>query len=294
MSTDTRTSGDWVDREAYPFKDRHLKLPSGDEMHYVDEGSGPVVLFVHGTPSWSFEWRHLIRRLSSTHRCLAPDLLGFGLSDRPKSFAYTPEAHAAALAGFVDTLRLDRFTLVAHDFGGPIALPLALQDASPVDRLVLMNTWMWSFDDDEELRKKASLASGPVGRFLYRRLNASLRILLPAAWADRSTLTKRVHRQYLAPFPDADSREMVLWTLARHLLESGAYFDRLWQQRAKLASAETMVIWGVKDAALPLRLLSKLRQGLPHARVVELQAGHWPQESAPAETSAAVAGFLDG
>jgi len=71
-------------------------------MHYVDEGAGDVLLLVHGTPTWSFEWRHVIAALSPRWRCVAPDLIGFGLSERPRGFAYTPEAHATAIAEFVE------------------------------------------------------------------------------------------------------------------------------------------------------------------------------------------------
>ncbi|MGD8404985.1 MAG: alpha/beta fold hydrolase [Anaerolineales bacterium] len=87
-------------------------------MHYVDEGEGEPLLFIHGTPTWSFESRHLIRALSHTHRCIAPDHIGFGLSDRPPGFSYTPEAHADNLEYFVEQLDPDFFVLVVHDFGG--------------------------------------------------------------------------------------------------------------------------------------------------------------------------------
>src|SRR5829696_2438417 len=90
----------WVDREAYPFSSRWLSLPEG-RIHYVDEGEGPTLLFVHGTPTWSFEYRHLIRALRQTHRCVALDHLGFGLSDRPGDADYGPEAHAGRLRAFV-------------------------------------------------------------------------------------------------------------------------------------------------------------------------------------------------
>src|SRR5580765_3343709 len=110
---------DWVDRDAYPFGDHRVALSMGG-MHYVDEGRGEPILFVHGTPTWSFEYRHLIKALSLSHRCLAPDHLGFGLSDRPAKFPYTPEAHAAMLREFVERLDLRDMTLVVHDFGGPI------------------------------------------------------------------------------------------------------------------------------------------------------------------------------
>ena len=96
------------------------------EMHYVDEGSGPPILFVHGTPTNSYEYRHLIAALSKRFRCIAPDHLGFGESSRPQSFAYTPEAHARVLQEFVERLDLKDLTLVVHDFGGPIGLPLVV------------------------------------------------------------------------------------------------------------------------------------------------------------------------
>jgi haloalkane dehalogenase len=127
-------------------------------MHYIDEGAGPPALFVHGTPTWSFEYRHAIRATMGSCRCIAPDHLGFGLSDRPRGTAYTPEAHAARLREFVDGLGLDRFALVVHDYGGPIGLPLALEGR--VTRLVLMNTWMWPFDDDKEMEPGMVRASG--------------------------------------------------------------------------------------------------------------------------------------
>ena len=99
---------------------------SKGELHYEDEGSGAVILFVHGTPTNSYEYRHLIAALSRRFRCIAPDHLGFGQSSRPPSFAYTPEAHAEVLKEFVEKLGLRDFTLVVHDFGGPIGLPLAV------------------------------------------------------------------------------------------------------------------------------------------------------------------------
>src|SRR5687767_7557339 len=108
------------------------------EMHYVDEGSGPPILFVHGTPTNSYEYRHLIAALSKRYRCIAPDHLGFGESSRPRAFAYTPEAHANVLAEFVEKLNLADLTLVVHDFGGPIGLPLALAPNRRITRLVLM------------------------------------------------------------------------------------------------------------------------------------------------------------
>jgi haloalkane dehalogenase len=283
----------WLDRDAYPFVSRFVDLPEG-RMHYLDEGppGAEVILFVHGTPTWSFEWRHLVRPLSATHRCVAPDLLGFGLSERPAGAAYTPEAHAARLAAFVDALGLDRFTLVVHDFGGPIALPLALDRPGRVTRLVALNSWMWPFDD-ERMRRRARQASGRLGRFLYRRLNASLRLLMPSVYGDRRKLTGAIHRQYLAPFPDAVGRERVLFALARALLGSEAFYADLWRRREALAALPALVVWGLADDAFPPAYLERWRQALPDARVVALDGvGHWPHEEAPEAVLAAVRGLL--
>jgi len=290
--TAVTTEHAWVDRDAYPFRSRWLELPDG-KIHYVDEGDGEPVLFVHGTPTWSFEYRHLIGALRGGHRCIAVDHLGFGLSDRPAAADYTPEAHAARLRAFVDKLGLRRFTLVVHDFGGPIALPLALDDPDRVERLVVLNSWMWSFADDPEMTKRARMVSGALGRFLYRRLNASLRLIVPSAYGDRRKLTKAIHRQYLAAFPDADSRERVLWALARALTGSSAFYEGLWQRRQRLAAIPTLIVWGMKDTAFRPHLLARWRRALPHATVVELaEAGHWPHEEQPEGVIGAVQAFV--
>jgi pimeloyl-ACP methyl ester carboxylesterase len=281
----------WVDREAFPFRSRFLDVAPGRRVHYVDEGQGDVILFVHGTPTWSFEWRHCIRELSRTHRCIAMDNLGFGLSDRPGDFDYTPESHARLLRVFVERMGLRDITLVVHDFGGPIGLPLALEQSSVVRRLVVLNSWMWSFDDDPEMVRRARMASGGLGRLLYRYANFSLRVLMPYAYADRAKLTPRIHQQYLAPFRDLASRESVLWPLARAILGSSRYYDSLWHMRERLRSVPALVIWGMKDPAFQPSQLERWKAVLPQAVVVELAAGHWPQEESPAQVLGAIQDF---
>ncbi len=283
-----------IDRVAYPFESRWATLPAG-RMHYVDEGRGEPIVFVHGTPSWSFEWRHLIAGLSGTHRCIAPDHLGFGLSERPRRFAYTPEAHAEAFGSFVARLDPPPFTLVVHDYGGPIALPLCLSHPDRVARLVIVNTWMWTFAGDREMARNARLAGGMLGRLLYRYLNLSLRVLMPFAFGDRKKLTPEIHRQYLDRFPDRWSRGAVLWPLAHALLGSSAHYDALWRKRQGLRGRPALIVWGMKDAAFAPRLLERWREALPDAQLVEIgNAGHWPQEEAPDEVLRSLRAFLAG
>jgi haloalkane dehalogenase len=272
---------EWLDQDAWPFAPLER-----DGLHYVDEGprAAPTIVFSHGTPTWSFEYRHLIRALSTARRCVAVDHLGFGLSRRPADASYTPEAHAERFARFVNALELPpKFTLVVHDFGGPIALPFALAHPERIEKLVVLNTWMWPFDDEPEMQKRARMVAGPLGRFMYRRLNASLRMLMPSVYGDRAKLTREVHGQYLAVFPDADSRERVLYALARALLDSRAFYASLWEKRAALADLDARIVWGMRDSAFRPAYIDKWRAILPKARVVELAgAGHWPHEEEPA------------
>jgi haloalkane dehalogenase len=285
----------WLDRAAFPFRPRFVETRYG-RVHYVDEGpagADEVVLLIHGTPSWSFEYRHVIPELSRSRRVIAVDHLGFGLSDRPEDFAYTPEAHTEVLREVVERLGLSRFSLVVHDYGGPIALPLALEAPERIRGLVVLNSWMWRLDEDPKFERGARLMGSWLGRFLYRWLNASLRLLMPFAYADRRKLTPAIHAQYLSVFPGRDDRERVLWALARALRGSSRTFARLWAERARLALIPSLIVWGLGDRALPPELLERFRQALPHARVAALrEAGHWPQEEAPAEVARLLDGFL--
>ena len=280
-----RSQPAWLDRQAYPFAPRYVDLAAG-WMHYVDEGRGTPVLFVHGTPTWSFEFRHLIKTLSPHVRCIAPDHLGFGLSERPPRFAYTPEAHAAALREFVTRLGLDDFTLVCHDFGGPIGLPLCFDRTVRVKRLVLMNTWMWPFDGDADMQRKAKIAGGAVGKLLYEYANFSLKVLMPSAYGDRKKLTPDIHRQYLEVFRDRQARVRVLHTLARSLSGSRDFYQSLLSQAGKLRVLPSLIVWGMKDSAFRPHQLTRWRELLPYAKVVELpDAGHWPHEEEPEEVA---------
>lgn len=281
----------WLDREAWPFAPRSAALEAG-RMHYVDEGAGEPVLFVHGTPTWGFEWRHLIRALSRRWRCIVPDHLGFGLSERPAGFAYTPEAHAAALSEFVARLGLDSLALVVHDFGGPIGLPLALEGRA--SRVVILNSWMWPLGDDPGMRARARLVGGALGRFLYRRMNASLRLIMPSAYGDRAKLTPAIHRQYLEPFRDPVSRVRVLWALARALLGSHAHYASLLARAARLREVPVHIVWGMKDSAFRPAQLERWRTLVPHASVERIEdAGHWPHEEAPERVATSVREFLE-
>jgi len=159
--------------------------------------------------------------------------------------------------------------------------------------LVLLNTWMWPLDDDPDVKWKARLASGKVGRFLYQYANASLRLIVPMAYGDRAKLTRAVHRQYLEPFRRRGDRALVLHALARAILGSRDFYAGLWGRAERLKGHPALIIWGMKDPAFGPRHLARWESLLPEARVVRLaRAGHWPHEEEPARVVEALESFL--
>lgn len=283
----------WFDREGYPFESRYLELPEG-RLHYIDEGSGPAVVFVHGTPSSSYDFRALVTKLRSRYRCIALDHLGFGLSDRPLYFDDALALHTRNLARLLGALGVDRYALVAHDFGGPIALPLAVDQPERLRALCLVNTWAWSMDEDPEFSKIRRVAGSFFMRFLYRYGNFSARVMAPSSWGKRSPLTKQRRRHFTGLFPNRASREGT-WALARSLVTDDARFDMLGAQLRALSEVPSVVVWGKADRFVGAPHLARWKRELPHARFVELDGvGHFPQDEAPDDVLAALEPLLEG
>ena len=236
---------EWLDREAFPFESRFLQTRFG-RVHYVDEGprEGEVVLLVHGTPSWSFEYRHLIPVLARTRRVIAVDHLGFGLSERPADFPYTPEAHTEVLREVIDRLRLTRFALAVHDYGGPIALPIAVAEPERISSLVLMNTWFWRLETDREFRAWRALRPPSWDGFCIAGSTRRCGCLCPARTRIAGSSRRASTRQYLAPFPLRADRVRVLWTLARSLRHLEPELRRFGTGVARLGSIPSLVVWG--------------------------------------------------
>jgi pimeloyl-ACP methyl ester carboxylesterase len=269
----------WLDTALYPFQ-THTFATAAGSMAYVDEGAGPPVLLLHGTPSWSFEWRQVILDLRATHRVIAPDLLGFGLSDRPTEGLGLLD-HVQRLHAFVEALDLHALTLVVHDFGGPIGLPLAL-DTPRVARLIVINSWMWPSEGDRAIARIDRLVRSALGRFLYRRLSFSARVLLPAAFGDRKRLTPAVRRHYLAPLSGSARAREGTYALACALRGGDDHYARLWAARDRLARLPMSLVWGEKDPLLTAQHRDRWIEAFPHARVVRVaDAGHFVAEERP-------------
>lgn len=271
---------DWLNRDLFPFQSKFVEI-DGHQMHYIDEGSGPVILFSHGTPEWSFGWRELVLGLRGKFRCIAPDLLGMGLSDKPTGADYSCKAHAERLGQFIQKLDLHDIHLVANDFGLSIALSQAIRNPENVRKICIFNGWMWRLDTDPHYHTPARMLDSWLGRVLYKQFNFPVNIIMPAAFGNRKKyLPKVVHQHYKNALPDAASR-VAAHAFSRELLLANDWWDGLWQQRHLLQTKLGLVFWGMKDTFVPPYELDKWIAAFPNARVVRCpEAGHFVQEEA--------------
>lgn len=160
------------DRFQYPFQDRYATI-DGVRIHYIDEGEGPVVWLMHGMPTWSYVYRKMIPPLvEAGYRCVAPDLMGFGLSDKPRDEgAHTLQRHVALMTGLIDQLGLQDIIPVGQDWGGPIALRYAIEHKDNVRALVILNTFVERFPANEKERRERDIITCPLPKvyeFLFK------------------------------------------------------------------------------------------------------------------------------
>lgn len=269
----------WLDKEQYPFKSKYLDL-DGTKLHYLDEGTGSVLLFVHGTPSWSFDFRNIIKVLSKSYRCVAIDHIGFGLSEKPKDYQYSTPGHSRNLELLVDKLNLTNLTLIVHDFGGPIGLNFGVNRPELINRIIIFNSWLWSSKGEPEYEKMSKILNSPLLPFLYKNLNFSPKFILPKSFGDKK-ISKKLLKQYTKPFSSKNERLGAL-AFARSLLHDQDWFQSIWDRKVVLEDKPVLIIWGMKDPIIPAGYSKKFLSGFPKSQLVEIEsAGHFPQEEEP-------------
>jgi pimeloyl-ACP methyl ester carboxylesterase len=272
----------WLNKKLFPFKSNYTEIDAC-HIHYIDEGKGTIILFVHGTPEWSFGFRDLIKPLSGTYRCIAIDHLGFGLSDKPQNAVYTTKEHANRLEKFISKMQLQNINMVANDFGGSIALNYAIKHAANVDRICLFNTWMWSLTDDKHYSRPGKLMQTWIGKLLYKQFNFPVTVIMPRAYGDKSKLTKEIHRHYKEPLSKPEYRNGT-YAFAKELLDAGTWWNSLWADIDKIKDKPFLIFWGLKDTFILPNALDKWMGKLPHAKVIRFKnAGHFVQEEEPQE-----------
>jgi len=281
----------WLDITEYPFVQHFFRTPAGN-MQYVDEGNGEPIVFVHGNPAWSFEFRHLIKAFSPTNRCIAPDLIGFGLSDKPPGWSYLPKEHAENLDLLLESLNLDTITLVVGDWGGPIGLSYTLRHPQKIKNIVITNTWLWSVSSDWYFRAFSAFVGGPVGRWLIRNRNFFAGTIVRSAFGDKQKLTPAIHAHYLMPLSTPEERKGS-WVFPREIIGSSDWLESLWEKRDLLSEKNILIAWGMKDIAFRERELKTWTAAFPRATVITFAGvGHFVPEERPDELIRAIRDLL--
>lgn len=290
-STSTQDERSWIDRTEYPFESHYLDLDPG-QLHYLDEGEGQSVVMLHGNPTWSFQYRHLIKGLADAYRCIAPDYFGFGLSEKPPEWSYRPEDHAQVFEDFITALGLTDFTLIVEDWGGPIGLSYAVAHPENVRSVVVNNTFMWPVDDIRRFRAFSTLAGGRLGRFLNTRYNFLAKTVMKRTVGDRARLPPEIHAQYLQPLSNPDERKGT-WIFPRHITTSTPWLGELWDQRSILADKQALLCWGLKDPGFRVNELRRWQALFPEARSIVFEdAGHYLHEEKGSEMVPEIRAFL--
>ena len=278
----------------YPFESRFFATPSGHQMHFVDEGEGEPIVFVHGNPAWSFEFRHLIKGLRSGFRCVAPDHIGFGLSSRSeRSEDHHPESHANSFAALLGHLDLRDLTLFMTDWGGPIGLDFARRHPDRVKRIVIANTWCWPVDDDFHFRSFSFLMSSWIGQYLIKHHNIFVNKIMPKAVGNRDVLTPEVMAHYRNPLPSPDARAANA-ALPGYIVGASEWLDSIWRGRAAFSDKPALIVWGCRDIAFRKKELHRWESELSDFEVHEFaDCGHFLPEEAPEKLMMALRAFMN-
>lgn len=287
-------TGVW--QQQYPFAMQSISV-GGHRINYVDEGdpSADPILMVHGNPTWSFYWRRLISQLSGTHRAIAIDHLGCGMSDKPVDHDYCLQNHIDNLCQLIDQLDLSNVTLMAHDWGGSIGLGSLLARRDRFKRIVLFNTAAFP---PPYIPLRIRACRWPViGKLGVQGLNMFARAATTMATEQSGGLPSEVAEGMLAPYYDWNNR-IAIYRFVKDIPATPDH--RTWnvlanieKQLPQLADWPILMMWGMKDWCFRPECLRRLQESWPNAEVHEIaDAGHYVIEDAHEQVASTVEKFL--
>ncbi|HZH43186.1 MAG TPA: alpha/beta fold hydrolase [Lysobacter sp.] len=286
----------------YPFTPQRFEVRPGIALSFLDEGprEAPVVVMLHGNPSWSYYWRHLVLALRDRYRCIVPDHVGMGLSDKPDDarYAYTLGSRIDDLDALLGHLGIDGpVTLAVHDWGGGIGFGWAASRPSRVARLVILNTGAFPLPAAKPLPTSLKFGrDAALGEFVIRRFNAFAGIA--ARVGTVRPMPPAVRRAYLAPYDSWANRRAVARFVQDIPLGPG---DRAWphveamgRRLPQYADRPALIGWGLRDFVFDHHFLRGFTDALPHAEVHAFEdAGHYVLEDKREALVPAIRAFLD-
>ncbi|MEW6519381.1 MAG: alpha/beta fold hydrolase [Thermodesulfobacteriota bacterium] len=265
----------------YPFSPCSHRLPDGNTLSYLDVGRGPVVVMLHGNPSWSFFYRNLAALLQERCRVIVPDHLGCGLSDKPQDYPYRLASHIANLEHLLGALQIDKLSLVVHDWGGAIGMGYAVRHHEQINSLVIFNTAAFRA---ERIPWRIRICRTPLlGALLIRGFNAFAGAAIHMAVAKR--LPSAIARGYLLPYDSWQNRIATLRFVQDIPLSasdpSWPVLTEIEQGLGLFAETPMLICWGGRDFCFNDHFYNEWRARFPRARCHYFaDAGHYLLEDA--------------
>lgn len=277
---------EWLTNELLPFASHYIDI-NGHTIHYLDEGTGPVLLMLHGNPTWSFLYRHLIAAFRNQFRCIALDYPGFGLSQAVEGYDFLPEHHAEVVEAFVHKLKLQNITPIVQDWGGPIGLWVAAKMPNNTRSLIILNTMAWPVDNDPHFVRFSSMMGGCLGGFAIRHFNAFVNIMLPMGTPKRK-LDRAAMNAYRSPLNTAAKR-VPTHVFPKSIIGSTPFLAEVEQGLEKLRNKPTLLVWGDADVAFREKERKRFEHIFRQSTTLVVEgAGHYMQEDAYPEIISAV------
>ncbi|WP_126968226.1 alpha/beta fold hydrolase [Xanthomonas arboricola] len=291
----------------YPFTPQRLEVRPGIAMSYLDEGprDGEVVVMLHGNPSWSYLWRHLVSGLSDRYRCIVPDHIGMGVSDKPDDapdaqprYDYTLQSRVDDLDTLLRHLGITGpVTLAVHDWGGMIGFGWALSHHAQVKRLVITNTAAFPLPPEKPMPWQIAMGRhwGP-GEWFIRTFNA---FSSGASWFGVSRrMPAEVRRGYVAPYNNWRNRISTIRFMQDIPLspadQAWPLLERSAQALPSFADRPAFIAWGLRDICFDKHFLAGFRKALPNAEVTAFDdANHYVLEDKHEVLVPAIRAFLE-
>lgn len=291
----------------YPFTPQRLEVRPGIAMSYLDEGprDGEVVVMLHGNPSWSYLWRHLVSGLSDRYRCIVPDHIGMGVSDKPDDapdaqprYDYTLQSRVDDLDTLLRHLGITGpVTLAVHDWGGMIGFGWALSHHAQVKRLVITNTAAFPLPPEKPMPWQIAMGRhwGP-GEWFIRTFNA---FSSGASWFGVSRrMPAEVRRAYVAPYNNWRNRISTIRFMQDIPLspadQAWSLLERSAQALPSFADRPAFIAWGLRDICFDKHFLAGFRKALPNAEVTAFDdANHYVLEDKHEVLVPAIRAFLE-